>query len=133
MSNFYTTESKLSLAKSFIAEFCGDKPVLKHQHPNLKAIQKMERKYNKSKGCCCDLSDFCIRISEIPKIHYKLMISINWLDQDTAAPTKVGFYKSAYSYEQGATKVEHFITVDKYIQLLFIELNIRDLYKEIAA
>jgi hypothetical protein len=39
----------------------------------------------------------------------------------------------AYCDKQGLTKVEHFITVDKYIQLLFIELNIRNMYKETAA
>lgn len=130
----YTTKSKLNLAKCVIADFCGDITALGHNNPDFKAIQKMEQKYNKSKGRHCDLSDFCIRLSDIPQVHYKLMVTINWLDHITEAPAKgqIGFYKSAYSDKQGITRVEHFITVDRYIHLLFIELNIKDIYKSVA-
>ncbi|MCC2624707.1 MAG: hypothetical protein K0R14_580 [Burkholderiales bacterium] len=127
MSNFYTTKYKLDLANSIIANFCGDKTQVGYNNSDLEAIHKIERKYNKSKGRYCDLSDFCIRLSEIPQVHYKLMISINWLNP-TEAPKKSGFYKSASTDKQGITRLEHFITIDKYIQLLFIELNIRELY-----
>jgi|GEM_PF-1416977 len=135
MSNFYTPEYKLKLAKNIITNFCSDITGLGCNNQSLKEIQKIERRYNKSKGRYCDLSDFCIRLSDIPQIHYKLMTTVNWLDCITGTPVKkqTGFYKSAYCDKQGLTQVEHFITVDRYIQLLFIELNIRDMYKEIAA
>lgn len=131
MSNFYTTTHKLNLAKSVIANFCGDKTELGLNNPDLKAIQKMERKYNKSKGSYCDLSDFCIRLSDIPHLHYRLMLAINWLEQVTEVPVKArsGFYKSVYSDKQGIANIEYFITVDRYIHLLFIELDIKEIYK----
>jgi len=127
----YTTEYKLNLAKNVIANFCGDITALGRSNPDCKEIQKMERKYTKSKGRYCDLSDFCIRLSDISQTHYKLMTTINWLDHITATPAKyqVGFYKSIYSDKQGIARVEYFITLDKYIQLLFIELNIKDIYQ----
>jgi hypothetical protein len=130
MSDFYTTEHKLNLAKSVIANFCGDMTALGLNNPDLKAIQKMERKYNKSNGHYCDLSDFCIRLSDIPDLHYRLMLNIDWLDHITEASIKsqTGFYKSVFSDKPGSTKIEHFITVDKYIHLLFIELSIKDIY-----
>ncbi len=135
MANFYLTKRKLDLAKNIIADFCGDKTALGKCGSDLENIQELELKYNKSKRNFCDLSDFCLRLSDIPHIHYQLMISINWLKSITESPTKkqTGFYKSAFSYEKGATRIEHFITVDKYIKLLFIELNIKQLYKEAAA
>jgi hypothetical protein len=127
----YTTEYKLNLAKSVIADFCGDVAALGRKYPDFKAIQKMERKYTKSKGRYCDISNFCIRLSDIPQPHYKLMVTINWLDHITASPAKdqMGFYKSVYSDKQGIARVEYFITLDKYIQLLFIELNIKEMYQ----
>jgi hypothetical protein len=135
MNKSNQTKFKLELAKNIIADFCGDKTASGQHTQDLKEIQELEQRYNKSKGRYCDLSDFCLRLSDIPQVHYKLMISINWLNHVSEAPAKnqAGFYKSAYSYEQGATRVEHFITIDKYIQLLFIELNIKELYKKIAA
>jgi len=130
----YTTERKLNLARNVVADFCGNLTALGQNNPDFKEIQKIERKYSKSKGRYCDLSDFCIRLSDVPQTHYKLMVTINWLDQITAAPVKnqVGFYKSIYSDKQGMVRVEYFITVDKYIQLLFIELNIKEIYKNVA-
>src|SRR6185437_6446923 len=130
----YTTERKLNLARNVVADFCGNLTALGQNNPDFKEIQKIERKYSKSKGRYCDLSDFCIRLSDVPQTHYKLMVTINWLDQISAAPVKnqVGFYKSIYSDKQGMVRVEYFITVDKYIQLLFIELNIKEIYKNVA-
>ncbi|HLX54430.1 MAG TPA: hypothetical protein VKR58_10835 [Aquella sp.] len=127
----YTTEYKLNLAKSVIADYCGDTAALENKYPDFKAIQKMERKYTKSKGRYCDISNFCIRLSDIPEAQYKLMVTINWLNHITAAPAKnqVGFYKSVYSDKQGIARIEYFITLDKYIQLLFIELNIKEIYQ----
>jgi hypothetical protein len=63
------------------------------------------------------------------------MVTINWLDHLSEAPVKeqTDFYQAAISDKQGITKVEHFMTVDKYIQLLFIELGVRDIYKNVAA
>jgi hypothetical protein len=135
MSDFYTTKHKLNLAKSVISSFCGDKTALGYNNPDFKILQKMEHKYNKSQGRHYDLSDFCIRLTEIPETHYRLMVTINWLEHLSEAPVKeqAGFYQAAISDKPGITKVEHFITVDKYVQLLFIELGIKDIYKNVAA
>ncbi|MCC2624297.1 MAG: hypothetical protein K0R14_170 [Burkholderiales bacterium] len=126
---------KLKLAQNIIADYCNNKTMPEQYNPALKEMQELEKKYNKSKGRNCDLSDFCIRLSDIPQIHYELMISINWLNDVTEKPVKSqnGFYKSAYSYEQGVTRIEYFITVNKYIKLLFVELNILGLYNKSAA
>lgn len=131
MANFYSTKDKLGLAKNIIADFCGDLTASGCNSPDSKSMQKMEQKYNKSKGRYCDLSDFCIRLSEMPQLHYKLMVSISWLDCATETPAKdqAGFYQSFSSDKQGIAKVEYFITIDKDTQRLFIELNIRELFK----
>ncbi len=59
------------------------------------------------------------------------MLTIRWLDFDTEEPilSLNGFYKSVYHGEQGFTKIEHFITVQTYIDLLFIELELTKMYE----
>lgn len=130
MADYYTTNQKINLANNIIAEFCGGKTAVGYNAPIFAEIEQMEQKYI-SNNRCCDLSDFCIRLSEIPAKHFKLMLIIGWLDHDTEEPLPYlsGFYKSAYHGKQGFTEIEHFITVDLYINLLFIELEIAQMYK----
>jgi hypothetical protein len=131
MSNLYSTKQKIDLANSVIVEFCGGTTALGYQSPMFSKIRKMEQRYNDNNGYC-DLSDFCITLSEIPSKHFRLMRAIGWLDYDTEEPLPHlnGFYKLAYHSKQGFTKVEHFITIESYIKLLFIELETAEMYKK---
>jgi hypothetical protein len=130
MSDLYSSGQKIDLAKSIITEFSGGKTSLGYSSPMFTKIRKMEQKYNKNNGYC-DLNDFCIRLSEIPVKHFRLMLVIGWLDHDTEEPFPYlnGFYKSAYHGKQGFTQVEHFMTVESYIKLLFIELETAEIHK----
>jgi hypothetical protein len=93
----------------------------------------MEMKYRKTKSY--DLSDFAICLSEIPEMHFKLMLAIGWLDIETEEPEKYlnGFYSEAHSSKRGITQVKHYITIDAYIDLLFIELRMIDMYSNAKA
>jgi len=95
-------------------------------------LHKIEKKYLKSKSY--DLSDFAICLSELPPKHIQLMHTIGWLDYVTEEPQKYldGFYSDAYGSKPGVTQINHYITIDTYIHLLFIELQLTDMYSDIA-
>jgi hypothetical protein len=128
MANYFSTNQKIDLANNIVSEFCNN--LSGYHAPMLDEIREMEQRYI-SNSQSLDLSDFCIRIAEIPVKHFKLMLAIWWLDFDTEEPISSldGFYKSVYHGKQGFTKTEHFITVETYIDLLFIELELTKMYK----
>jgi len=63
------------------------------------------------------------------------MLAIGWLNGETEKPSKCldGFYSEAYGSNRGITQIKHYITVDAYIDLLFIELQMIDLYSNAKA
>ena len=127
----YSIKQKIDLANGVIAEYCGDEKSPGWNAPMFKHLRKMERKYNKNPGRY-DLSDFCLKLSELPEKHFRLMRAINWLDDFTDAPLPhlKGFYKEKYSKLQGITEIEHYITVSQYVYLLFVELSVINLYED---
>lgn len=130
MSNLYSTKQKISIANAVIKHACGDKTALGYNEPILTRLHKIEKKYLKSKSY--DLSDFAICLSELPPMHLGLMRTICWLDPETEGPQKYldGFYSEAYGSKPGVTQINHYITIDTYIHLLFIELQLTDMYSK---
>jgi hypothetical protein len=129
MSNLYSTRQKIALANEVIENFNGNKKLTTSIPDAMFAkLHKIEKKYQKFK--VYDLSDFAIGLSELPLKHFKLMQTIGWLDHETEAPQKYldGFYSEAFCGKCGFTQTQHYITVDAYINLLFIELEIMSLY-----
>ncbi len=133
MSNLYSTKQKISIASSVIKHACGDKTALGYNDPILTSLHKIEKKYLKSKSY--DLSDFAICLSELPPIHLGLMRTIGWLDHETEGPQKYldGFYSETYGSKPGVTQINHYLTVDAYIHLLFIERQLTDMYSNSKA
>lgn len=131
MANYFSTRQKIALANNVVSEFFNNNNISGCHTLMLDEIRKMEQIYISSNCRHWDISDFCIRVAEIPVKHFKLMVAIRWLDIDTEEPISYlkGFYKSVYHGKQGFTKVEHFITVETYIDLLFIELELTKMYK----
>ncbi len=128
MANYFSTSQKIALANNVVSEFCNN---ISYHAPMLDEIREMEQRYISSNSRSCDISDFCIRIAEIPAKYFKLMLTMRWLDLDTEEPipSLTGFYKSVYHGKQGFAKIEHFKTVETYIDLLFIELELSKMYK----
>jgi len=133
MSNLYSTKQKISIANSVIDHACGNKTALGYNDPIFTKLHKIEKKYLKAKSY--DLSDFAICLSELPEKHFKLMLAIGWLNGETEEPPKYldGFYSEAYGSNRGITQIKHYITIDAYIDLLFIELHMIDLYSNAKA
>ncbi|MCC2624805.1 MAG: hypothetical protein K0R14_678 [Burkholderiales bacterium] len=129
MSNLYSTKQKIAIANSVIEHARGNIINLDY-HAQITSLHKIEKKYRKTKAY--DLSDFAICFSELPPKHVKLMQTIEWLHPETEAPQKhlEGFYSEIYGNAPGCTQIKHYITVDAYTHLLFIELGIIDLYME---
>jgi hypothetical protein len=108
-----------------------------YHNPKFKEIKKLERKFKKRhKNDRVDvgeyLEEFSIELARIPQRLHSLMICIGWLDSDTYAPAKHidGFYSDTYhSFNKDlATATWHYITVDRYIDLLLIDCNLQDRY-----
>ena len=128
MANYFSTSQKIDLANNVVSEFCNN---VSYHAPMLDEIREMEQKYISSNGRSWDISDFCIRVAEIPTKYFKLMLTMRWLDFDTEEPIPSlnGFYTSVYHGKPGFTKIEHFVTVETYIDLLFIGLELAKMYK----
>jgi hypothetical protein len=128
MSHLYSAQQKIAIAHSVIEHACGNKTSLGYNDPIFANLHKIEKKYRKAKSY--DLSDFAICLSELPEKHFKLMLGIGWLDIETEEPKQYlnGFYSEAYCGNRGITQIKHYITVNAYIDLLFIELHMIDLY-----
>ncbi len=128
MSNLYSTKQKISIANAIIKNSCVDKVASGYNDPIFTKLHKIEKKYLKSRSY--DLSDFAIGLSELPPRHFKLMRTIGWLDPETEKPQKSlgGFYSETSGTEQGSTRIQHYITVDQYVYLLLIELDMINLY-----
>jgi len=132
MSNLYSTKQKIAIANGVIKHACGDKTKPSYNE-QVTSLHKIEKKYLKSKSY--DLSDFAICLSELPPLHLGLMRTIGWLDPETEGPQKYldGFYSETYGSKPGVTQIDHYITIDAYIHLLFIELQLTDMYSNIKA
>lgn len=128
MSNLYSTKQKIAIANNIINHIYGNNSTLDYNDPILTKLHKIEKKYRKTKSY--DLSDFAICLSEIPEKHFNLMLAIGWLDIETEEPEKYlnGFYREAHCSNRGMTQVKYYITIDAYIDLLFIELRMIDMY-----
>lgn len=132
MSNLYSTKQKIAIANSVIEHACGNKTTPGYDDPIFPKLHKIEKKYLKTKSY--DLSDFAICLSELPEKHFKLMLAIGWLNGETEEPQYIhGFYSEAYGSNPGITQIKHYITVNAYIDLLFIELQMIDLYSNAKA
>ncbi|MCC2644225.1 MAG: hypothetical protein K0R94_3 [Burkholderiales bacterium] len=133
MSNLYSTKQKIAIANSVIEHACGNKTSLGYNDPIFTKLHKIEKKHLKAKSY--DLSDFAICLSELPEKHFKLMLAIGWISYETDEPRKYldGFYSEAYGTNRGITQIKHYITIDAYIDLLFIELHMIDLYSNAKA
>ncbi len=133
MANLYSTKQKIALADGVIQHACGNKTSLGYNDPLFTILHKVERKYLKKK--VYDLSDFAICFPELPPKHLQLMQMIGWLHPETEAPQKYldGFYSEMYGNAPGSTQIKHYITVDTYINLLFIELGIIEMYSNIKS
>ncbi|HLX53344.1 MAG TPA: hypothetical protein VKR58_05360, partial [Aquella sp.] len=131
MSNLYSTKQKIAIAINVIKHSYGNNSTLDYNGPILTQLHKLEKKYRKTKSY--DLCDFTICLSELPERHFKLMLAISWLNGETEEPRKYldGFYSEAYSNTPGITQIKHYITIDAYIDLLFIELHMIDQGKRI--
>ncbi len=133
----------INLADDVLTDWCGlprlfnyDNP---YDNPKFKKIAKFERKFNKQhKGNLVDVGEylekFSIELKYIPTHLHFLMRVIGWLDEDTYAPAKhlSGFYSTSYhdySTKDLATKIWYYITVEQYINLLFIDCELRERYK----
>ena len=115
-------------------------------NPMFKKIKKFERKFKKrhKDGINIDVGEklekFSIELRYIPeRLHY-LMGLIGWLNTDTYAPNahQEGFYSNSYhdyTAKDMSTKIWYYITVDRYIDLLFIDNELQYRYnpQEIAA
>ncbi|MCC2625153.1 MAG: hypothetical protein K0R14_1026 [Burkholderiales bacterium] len=131
MSNLYPTKQKIALAHEVIENFNGNKKIsVSHHEAIFTKLRKIEKKYQKFK--LYDLSDFAIGLSELPEKHFLLMRSIGWLNPETEAPQKYidGFYSDAFCGKCGFTQIQHYITVDAYVSLLLIELEMISLYRK---
>ncbi len=132
----------INLAKDVIADFNGAPRLFiyadPYYNPKFKEIKKLERKFNKRyKNNRIDvggaLEKFSIELVRIPNHLHFLMRIIGWLDEDTYAPAPhlEGFYSTTYrdfSAKDLATKTWHYITVERYISLLFIHNQLQGIY-----
>jgi hypothetical protein len=127
MSNLYSTKQKISIANSIVKHACGDKTTPDYSW-QINGLHKIEKKYLKNKSY--DLSDFAICLPDLSPDHLKLMQTIGWLHPETEAPQPYldGFYSEAFGNTPGCTQINHYITVDAYVNLLFIELGIIEMY-----
>jgi calcineurin-like phosphoesterase family protein len=131
MSNLYSTKKKIALAHEVIENFNGNKKITISNHEAMFAkLHKIEKKYQKFRSY--DLSDFAISLSELPEKHFRLMRSIGWLNHETEAPQKYidGLYSDSFCSKCGFTQIQHYITVDAYVNLLLIELEMISLYRK---
>jgi hypothetical protein len=129
MSHLYSTKQKITLAHEVIENFNGNKKVAANNYDiMLTKLHKIEKKYQKFKTY--DLSDFAISLSELPPKHFRLMRAIGWLNPETETPQKYidGFYSEAFCGKSGFTQIQHYITVNAYVDLLFIELEMINIY-----
>ncbi len=125
--SLFSTREKLKFAQWAIDEFAGQS--IGNYDDQINQLKKLELYYNKSKRYT--ISDFGIKLSKIPSQHLWLMATIGWLTPNRSKPTKCvrGFYKN--NIRNGQSK--YFITVNKYIYLLLIECELRDMYTNAKA
>ena len=135
-------QNLINLAKDVIAHFSGTTRLFNYAdpyyNPKFKEIEKLERKFKKChKSYCVDvggtLEEFSIELVRIPKHLHFLMRVIGWMDEDTYTPAKHldGFYSTTYHdfmAKDLATKTWHYITVERYISLLFIHNQLQGIY-----
>ena len=129
MSNYFTTDQKISLCNAELALWDIDCQSPCKLSPEFQAISDGIDKLNKKNA---DLSDFCIPLSGLPEKHYQLLRSMNWIDFETGEPLikhlneEPYFYCQKYSYRNGITETTHFITTIGYVQLMLIEKELRE-------
>ena len=135
-------QNLISLANDVIADFNGAPRLFiyadPYYNPKFKEIEKLERKFKKRhKNNSVDVGDyleeFSIELVRIPEHLHFLMRVIGWMDEDTYAPAKHldGFYSTTYHdfmAKDLATKTWHYITVKRYISLLFIHNQLQGIY-----
>lgn len=133
----------IDLANDVLAESNGTPRLFDYSdpyfNPMFKRIKKLERKFRKrhKDGINIDvgekLENFSIELQYIPeRLHY-LMALIGWINTDTYAPNKhqKGFYSNSYhdsTAKDASTKIWYYITVDRYIDLLFIDSELQYRY-----
>lgn len=133
----------INLANDVIAHFNGAPRLFiypdPYQNPKFKEIKKLERKFNKRYKLAdrVDVSEyldeFSIELAHVPDNLHFLMEIIGWIDHDTymPAPHLDGFYTNTYyniTAGDRSTVTWHYITVKRYIDLLLIDNNFRDIY-----
>lgn len=136
----------IDFANNELANFCGE--TNKNEEPRLfhAQVRKYERKFNKYRkdiekqirfiDCAEDLRDFYIPFAKIPDNLFKLMKQIRWIDYNANVPLvdECSFYQSTWRCEINIRNIvtEYFITLDKYIELIHINLELKDTYLKVA-
>lgn len=144
--NQESSQKLINLANDVLAAFNNAERLFiydNHYHnPELKRLAKLEKKFRKSGLTSGDIADhlkeFCIPFEYIPEHLYILMHRIGWLDTDTYAPKPylTGFYASSYhdyKYDERATKTWHYCTIERYIDLMFIHLDLANIFNKGSA
>lgn len=141
--NQQCAQELMNLANDVLADFGDGVRLFKYtdpyMNPAFKKIKKLERKFKKrykeivNTDVCGELDDFCIELKYIPSNLHYLMRVIGWLDSSTYSPSKHidGFYSSSYhdyTARDVTTKIWHYITVGRYIELLFIDNEMQIMY-----
>ena len=142
--NYKLAQELINLANDVIADLHGTERLFiyhnPYDNPRFKKIAKLEKKFIKSGRIGTPdvsgyLREFCIPFEYIPDRLYDLMMCINWLDNYTYAPYPhlKGFYTDTYNdyrHDKRATKICHYCTLDKYIELLFIDAQLESHYSK---
>jgi hypothetical protein len=130
MAHFNTLNIKLKLAAKIVSDYYEGNFTDIHEHYCLCKLRKLERKYQRNPANHeTDLYAFTIPLTDIPPKHYDLMVAIGWIDSLTlkVKEKQKGFYEVITPIEQGLIKLTHYITIEAYVDLLLIDIEINNL------
>lgn len=120
----YTTAQKLALAQAIFDQNTNSSKL----PPDM---AKMADDISQMNEINSGLADFAIPLSEISEHYYKLMQNMAWIDWDTGEPllspqSRIFIYSHKISERAGITEISHYIEIDSYVALLFIEQELKD-------
>lgn len=134
------TDKLIALANDAVADFYGTKRYFNYTdpyaNPEFAQIYQLQQSYKElthqeQQDKQYMLDEFCIPFEAINDNLYNLMLIIGWLDSAIYEPMSYleGFY-SALAHESGKrnNRVNYYCTVDRYIELLFINLELSSHY-----
>lgn len=134
------TDKLLTLANDAVADFYGRERHFNYTdpyaNPEFTKVYQLQQSYEeldqqKRQDKQYLLDEFCIPFEAISDNLYNLMLIIGWLDHATHQPIPYieGFY-SALVHESGErnNRINYYCTLDRYIELLFINLELASHY-----